>query len=74
MYVQLNCVIVDADPANRQELANFMAGFGVNVLAQAPAADGLPGLLGRADAPRSSMPISSWRRCTSASRSSSRSR
>lgn len=52
MYVQLNCVTVDADPNNRQELANFLSGFGVNVVAQLPAADGLPALLGRADAPQ----------------------
>src|SRR3954462_15276845 len=52
MYVQLNCVTVDADPSNRQELAGFLNGFGVNVLAQLPAADGLPALLGRPDAPQ----------------------
>jgi pilus assembly protein CpaE len=52
MYVQLNCVTVDADPSNRQELANFLSGFGVNLLAQLPAADGLPALLGRPDAPQ----------------------
>ena len=34
MYVQLNCVTVDANPDNRQELANFLSGFGVNVLAR----------------------------------------
>ena len=33
MYVQLNCVIVDADPGNRQELANFLARFGIPVTA-----------------------------------------
>jgi pilus assembly protein CpaE len=52
MYVQLNCVTVDADQENRQELANFLNGFGVNVLAQLPGADGLPSLLGRPDAPQ----------------------
>lgn len=52
MYVQLNCVTVDADPNNRQELANFLNGFGVNVLAQLPGPDGLPNLLGRPDAPQ----------------------
>ena len=52
MYVPLNCVIVDADSANRQELATFLGGYGVNVVAQLPAADGLSGLLGRPDAPQ----------------------
>lgn len=52
MYVQLNCVIIDADPTNRQELAQFLTTCGINVLGQLPAADGLPNLLGRADAPQ----------------------
>ena len=52
MYVQLNCVIVDADPTNRQELAQFLTTYGINVLGQLPAADGLNTLLGRADAPQ----------------------
>jgi pilus assembly protein CpaE len=45
-------VIVDADEANRQELAAFLNSMGVNVMAQMPAADGLPSLLGRPDAPQ----------------------
>jgi pilus assembly protein CpaE len=52
MYVQLNCVTVDANPENRQELATFLNGFGVNVMAQLAGADGLPQLLGRPDAPQ----------------------
>lgn len=52
MYAQLNCLIVDADPANRQELATFLSTFGVNVLAQLPGGDGVPALLGRPDAPQ----------------------
>jgi len=52
MYVQLNCVIVDADEANRQELAVFLNSMGVNVMAQMPAAEGLLSLLGRPDAPQ----------------------
>jgi pilus assembly protein CpaE len=52
MYVQLNCVIIDADPTNRQELAQFLTTYGINVLGQLPAADGLGTLLGRADAPQ----------------------
>jgi pilus assembly protein CpaE len=52
MYVQLNAAIVDADPANRQELANFLATFGVHLIAQFPNCDPLMGLLGRSDAPQ----------------------
>jgi pilus assembly protein CpaE len=52
MYVQLNCVIVDADAANRQELSTFLGTFGVNVVAQIPSLDGLPPLLSRGDAPQ----------------------
>jgi pilus assembly protein CpaE len=52
MYVQLNCVTVDADPGNRQELASFLNGFGVNVLAQLQSPDGLQTILGRPDAPQ----------------------
>jgi pilus assembly protein CpaE len=52
MYVQLNCAIVDADTNNRQELANFLAQFGVNIVAQAATADAIPPLLDRQDAPQ----------------------
>jgi pilus assembly protein CpaE len=52
MYVQLNCVIIDADPTNRQELAQFLTTYGINVLGQLPAPEGLSSLLGRADAPQ----------------------
>jgi pilus assembly protein CpaE len=52
MYVQLNCVIVDADEANRQELAAFLNSMGVNIMAQLPAPEGLSSLLGRPDAPQ----------------------
>lgn len=52
MYVQLNSVIVDSDAANRQELAGFLAAFGVNVIGQVPGADALVPLLGRSDAPQ----------------------
>src|SRR5437762_3386316 len=33
MNVQLNAVIIDADPVNRQELATFLTSFGVNLAA-----------------------------------------
>ena len=52
MYVQLNSVIVDADTTNRQELATFLGQFGVHPLAQLDTVQGLPGLLGRGDAPQ----------------------
>lgn len=52
MYVQLNCAIVDADAANRQELTTFLGSFGVNLVAQMPAPDGLPALMGRGNAPQ----------------------
>ena len=52
MFVQLNCIIIDADPANRQELANFLGQYGLNVVAQFPACDTLPTLLNRGDAPQ----------------------
>jgi pilus assembly protein CpaE len=51
MYLQLNCVIVDADPVNRQELANFLGRFGVGVTAQLPNTEQLANLVGRSDAP-----------------------
>ena len=52
MYVALNCVIVDSDATNRQELANFLARFGINVLAQLGSPDGLGQVLGRPDGPQ----------------------
>jgi pilus assembly protein CpaE len=52
MYVQLNCAIVDADAGNRQELAQFLARFGIPVVAQLSGTEGLPALLGRSDAPQ----------------------
>jgi len=52
MYIQLNSVIVDGDAANRQELAHFLAQFGVNVVGQLQSADQLAQALTRADAPQ----------------------
>src|SRR5262245_26806864 len=45
MFVQLSCIIVDADAINRQELANFLTGQGINVLAALSTVDALPGML-----------------------------
>ena len=52
MYVQLNSVIIDVDTTNRQELATFLAQFGVNPTAQLATVEGLQALLSRGDAPQ----------------------
>jgi pilus assembly protein CpaE len=52
MTVQLSSVVVDADAANRQEMANFLANSGVNVAAQLASTDALPSVLARSDAPQ----------------------
>ena len=52
MNVQLNAVIIDADPVNRQELATFLTSFGVSLAAQYPTLESLPALLARSDAPQ----------------------
>jgi pilus assembly protein CpaE len=51
MYVQMNCVIVDSDDANREEMAAFLSHFGVLPMAQLNNVDHLSGLLSRPDAP-----------------------
>jgi pilus assembly protein CpaE len=52
MFVQINCVIVDADVTNRQELATFLARHGVQTTAQLPSVEPLAALLARSDAPQ----------------------
>lgn len=52
MYVQLNCIIVDPDANNRQELVSFLGRFGIPVVAQLPSVDGLGAMLGRPDSPQ----------------------
>src|ERR1700674_1987330 len=52
MFVQLNSVIVDSDETNRQELANFLSSFGVNLVGQYSSCDQLGQVLARADAPQ----------------------
>jgi pilus assembly protein CpaE len=52
MYVALNCITVDADANNRQELAGFLVQYGVHVTGQFPNVDHLPHVLGRQDAPQ----------------------
>ncbi len=51
MYVQMNCVIVDSDDANREEMAAFLSHFGVLPMAQLNNVEHLSGLLSRPDAP-----------------------
>jgi pilus assembly protein CpaE len=51
MYVQMNCVIVDADNTNREELASFLVRFGALPVAQFPNIEPLAGILGRPDGP-----------------------
>jgi pilus assembly protein CpaE len=51
MPLQMNCVIVDADAANRQELSAFLSNHGVQTAAQYPDAQALPSVLGRPDGP-----------------------
>src|SRR3954453_4263882 len=51
MYVQLTCAIVDSDANNRQELAGFLARFGIPVVAQLPSVDGLAVLLAKCEGP-----------------------
>jgi len=52
MFVQINCVIVDADVTNRQELATFLARHGVQTVAQLPTVEPLAAMLSRSDAPQ----------------------
>jgi pilus assembly protein CpaE len=52
MFVQLNAVIIDSDDTNRHELAQFLTGFGVNLVGQYATPEPLAALLGRADAPQ----------------------
>lgn len=52
MYTHFNCIVVDADPTNRGELAAFLSQYGATVTAQLPTIDALAGLLTRADAPQ----------------------
>lgn len=49
MYVQLNCVIVDPDATNREELGVFLSRFGVHVVAQLSNTDQLTQVLMKPD-------------------------
>lgn len=52
MIVQLNCVIVDPDETNRQEMAGFLSTFGLTIAAQLNGVEQLEALLSRGDAPQ----------------------
>lgn len=52
MYVQLNCALVDADVTNRQEMAGFLAQYGINLSAQMSSPEQLPQLLAGPEAPQ----------------------
>jgi pilus assembly protein CpaE len=51
MHVQMNCVIVDADNTNREELAAFLVRFGALPVAHFPNVEPLVGVLGKPDGP-----------------------
>lgn len=51
MLAQINCVIVDADATNRQELVSFLMPYGVNVTAQLGSVDALPAALSVSEPP-----------------------
>src|SRR5690349_1811628 len=52
MYIQLNCIIVDPDNANRQALATFLGQFGLVPTGLYPSVEALAPALARADAPQ----------------------
>lgn len=55
MFIQLSAVIVDADAANRAELAQVLAGYGLAVVQQFATIDELTTYLEQADAPQVAM-------------------
>ena len=52
MLLQLNCVIIDSDAGYRQEMADYLSGYGVDVAAQLGEVESLPALLARGNAPQ----------------------
>ncbi len=52
MHVQLNCVIVDPDDVNRQEMSSFLTTFGLTIAAQLANVEQLEALLARGDMPQ----------------------
>src|SRR5215218_8538641 len=51
MFVQLNAIVIDADPANRAEMSAFLTQRGVLVVQELPGVEALDKVLNRADAP-----------------------
>jgi pilus assembly protein CpaE len=47
MFLQLNAIVVDADPANRSEMSAFLTQHGVQVTQQLPGSENLAALLQR---------------------------
>src|SRR5258708_3652092 len=52
MFVQLNAIVIDADPTNRAEMSAFLTQHGVQVVQQLPSAEALAAGLQRSDAPQ----------------------
>jgi pilus assembly protein CpaE len=52
IYTHLNCIVIDADATNRNELANFLTQYGANVVGQFGTIDALPAQLSRPDPPQ----------------------
>jgi pilus assembly protein CpaE len=50
MFVQLNAIVIDADPGNRAEMAGFLTQHGVHVAAQLGSTDPIVSVLQRSDA------------------------
>ena len=50
MFLQLNAIVVDADPGNRAEMSAFLTQHGVHVREQLPGIENLAGLLQRGEA------------------------
>jgi pilus assembly protein CpaE len=50
MFVQLNAIVIDADPTNRSEMSGFLTQHGVHVVQQLPTTEALTTVLQRSDA------------------------
>jgi pilus assembly protein CpaE len=50
MFVQLNAIVIDADPTNRSEMSAFLTQHGVHVVQQLPTTEALTTVLQRSDA------------------------
>ena len=48
MLLQLNTIIVDSDPTYRQEMADYLSGFGIEIVAQLGELEGLPAAMAKA--------------------------